>query len=378
MALNASVTGRRRDRARPVGPGGGRRDRARGGHEPGAAQAHRRAVQPGGGAGPAHGVQSAAEYHRSKRALLPVVLDALADLRRRFDVVICEGAGSPAEINLLDPDIVNLPWPGPPGCRPSWWATSTGAVCSPRSTAPSRCCPTTCGRWSGVHRQQAAGRPVPAGRRLRRPRAPLRRAHAGRAAPRRRRRHRQRGLPRPRRVADTGGTVPAHPSPGGAVLPAPAGSACPPRWTCSTWRRCGGRGCRTPATSTRCGWSRRCGALGALGRRAGPARPGGASRVEGHPGRPGVVPPNGLAAAVESSARAWWPCAPACRCWATASTTPTGSRARPGATGASACCRSGPTSGATRCSTGRPARRSTARSRPRGSRCAATASTTAG
>jgi adenosylcobyric acid synthase len=55
------------------------------------------------------GVQSAAEYHRSKRALLPVVLDALADLRRRFDVVICEGAGSPAEINLLDGDIVNLP-----------------------------------------------------------------------------------------------------------------------------------------------------------------------------------------------------------------------------------------------------------------------------
>ncbi len=55
------------------------------------------------------GVQSAAEYHRAKGALFPVVLDALADLRRRFDVVICEGAGSPAEINLLDGDIVNLP-----------------------------------------------------------------------------------------------------------------------------------------------------------------------------------------------------------------------------------------------------------------------------
>jgi adenosylcobyric acid synthase len=54
-------------------------------------------------------VQSAAEYHATKRALFPVVLDALADLRRRFDVVICEGAGSPAEINLLDGDIVNLP-----------------------------------------------------------------------------------------------------------------------------------------------------------------------------------------------------------------------------------------------------------------------------
>jgi adenosylcobyric acid synthase len=54
-------------------------------------------------------VQTAAEYHESKRGLLPVVLAALADLRARFDVVICEGAGSPAEINLLDGDIVNLP-----------------------------------------------------------------------------------------------------------------------------------------------------------------------------------------------------------------------------------------------------------------------------
>ncbi|MEO9224350.1 MAG: cobyric acid synthase [Acidimicrobiales bacterium] len=51
---------------------------------------------------------SAAEFHRRKPALLDVVLSALADLRARFDVVILEGAGSPAEINLLDRDIVNL------------------------------------------------------------------------------------------------------------------------------------------------------------------------------------------------------------------------------------------------------------------------------
>jgi adenosylcobyric acid synthase len=55
------------------------------------------------------GEQSAGDYQRTQRSLFPVVLDALADLRRRFDVVICEGAGSPAEINLLDRDIVNLP-----------------------------------------------------------------------------------------------------------------------------------------------------------------------------------------------------------------------------------------------------------------------------
>lgn len=50
----------------------------------------------------------AAEYQRAKPELWGVVLDALAQLRRRFDVVICEGAGSAAEINLLDGDIVNL------------------------------------------------------------------------------------------------------------------------------------------------------------------------------------------------------------------------------------------------------------------------------
>ena len=55
-----------------------------------------------------HAVMTATEYHAHKPELLPLVLDALADLRSRFDVVLCEGAGSPAEINLLDHDIVNL------------------------------------------------------------------------------------------------------------------------------------------------------------------------------------------------------------------------------------------------------------------------------
>jgi adenosylcobyric acid synthase len=50
----------------------------------------------------------AAGYHDAKPGLFGVVLEALADLRSRYDVVICEGAGSPAEINLLDRDIVNL------------------------------------------------------------------------------------------------------------------------------------------------------------------------------------------------------------------------------------------------------------------------------
>ena len=41
--------------------------------------------------------------------LRPVVLDALARLRRDYDWVVAEGAGGAAEINLLDRDLVNLP-----------------------------------------------------------------------------------------------------------------------------------------------------------------------------------------------------------------------------------------------------------------------------
>src|SRR3954447_11739852 len=54
------------------------------------------------------GVMTATESHDAKPGLLEPVLRALRDLRSRYDVVLCEGAGSPAEINLLDHDIVNL------------------------------------------------------------------------------------------------------------------------------------------------------------------------------------------------------------------------------------------------------------------------------
>jgi adenosylcobyric acid synthase len=51
----------------------------------------------------------AADYTGSRRAaLLRHVTEAWADLRSRYDVVIAEGAGSPAEINLRDGDIANL------------------------------------------------------------------------------------------------------------------------------------------------------------------------------------------------------------------------------------------------------------------------------
>jgi adenosylcobyric acid synthase len=50
----------------------------------------------------------ARSYQQLKPTLGPIVLDALADLRARFDVVVCEGAGSPAEINLRAHDLTNM------------------------------------------------------------------------------------------------------------------------------------------------------------------------------------------------------------------------------------------------------------------------------
>ena len=51
---------------------------------------------------------NAMNYREIKPRLFETVLESLADLRRRFDVVICEGAGSPTEINLRDRDIANM------------------------------------------------------------------------------------------------------------------------------------------------------------------------------------------------------------------------------------------------------------------------------
>ncbi len=47
-------------------------------------------------------------YGAMKQALRPIVSAALSDLRSRYDVVVCEGAGSPAEINLRANDLTNM------------------------------------------------------------------------------------------------------------------------------------------------------------------------------------------------------------------------------------------------------------------------------
>ncbi len=54
------------------------------------------------------GRMTADEYHQAKPELMGTVLDCLTTLREETDIVVIEGAGSPAEVNLRDRDIVNM------------------------------------------------------------------------------------------------------------------------------------------------------------------------------------------------------------------------------------------------------------------------------
>ncbi|HEV3193761.1 MAG TPA: cobyric acid synthase, partial [Polyangiaceae bacterium] len=54
------------------------------------------------------GSMSAREYHEHKPDLRRIIAECLQRLRANHDVVVIEGAGSPAEINLRERDIVNM------------------------------------------------------------------------------------------------------------------------------------------------------------------------------------------------------------------------------------------------------------------------------
>ncbi|MFH0729414.1 MAG: cobyric acid synthase [Pseudomonadota bacterium] len=52
--------------------------------------------------------RTASDYYRHKTGLFSTACEALNHLRDQFDLIVMEGAGSCAEVNLIDRDIVNL------------------------------------------------------------------------------------------------------------------------------------------------------------------------------------------------------------------------------------------------------------------------------
>ena len=53
-------------------------------------------------------MMSTEEYYRRKKEYIPAVMEAYSKLSSQYDVIVIEGAGSPAEINLKQDDIVNM------------------------------------------------------------------------------------------------------------------------------------------------------------------------------------------------------------------------------------------------------------------------------
>ena len=54
------------------------------------------------------GNMPAREYFAYKKTLIPKIMESFHRLEENFDVIVIEGAGSPAEINLKKDDIVNM------------------------------------------------------------------------------------------------------------------------------------------------------------------------------------------------------------------------------------------------------------------------------
>jgi adenosylcobyric acid synthase len=106
---------------------------------------------------------NAVAYHDYKAIAMQAVLASHQRLSAAYPVVMVEGAGSPAEINLRAGDIANMGFAeavDAAGCSPIWWAPSN--CCRPASrrgsralsstvfAAISRCCSPGWIGWSSV------------------------------------------------------------------------------------------------------------------------------------------------------------------------------------------------------------------------------------
>ena len=93
------------------------------------------------------GDYQASEYFRKKRELIPEILASYHSLCQENDILVIEGAGSPAEINLKADDIVNMGLARLVDAPVLLVGTLIGAGCLPSSMEPWRC-------WSQMSRTE--------------------------------------------------------------------------------------------------------------------------------------------------------------------------------------------------------------------------------
>lgn len=81
--------------------------------------------------GEVRGNMTARDYFAMKRSLIPDILAAYRSLAAEYDILVIEGAGSPAEINLKKDDIVNMGMAALADCRCFCAGTLTGGASLP-------------------------------------------------------------------------------------------------------------------------------------------------------------------------------------------------------------------------------------------------------
>lgn len=89
--------------------------------------------------GEVRGQMPAAAYFKLKKSLIPDILAAYNSLAEEVDIIVIEGAGSPAEINLKQTISSTWDWQSWWMHRCCWREISTGAACLRSYTARWNC-----------------------------------------------------------------------------------------------------------------------------------------------------------------------------------------------------------------------------------------------